>query len=80
MRETMRGAIVESSFPAASSLGYGAWLTTALRERERRVRQPRTNAVGRGSTGQLAEPSIDGAACAAWLAAAPARDKRETSR
>jgi hypothetical protein len=76
----MRGAIVESNSPAASSLGYGEWLTTALRERERRVRMPRTSAVGRGITGQMVEPSIDGAACAAWLAVAPARDKRETSR
>ena len=76
----MRGAIVESGSPAASPLGYGAWLTTALRERERRVRISRTIAVGRGITGQVVEPSIDGAACAAWLAAAPARDGRETSR
>jgi hypothetical protein len=76
----MRGAIVETGSPTASSFGCGAWLAVALREQERRAVASRLR-VGKGShTGTLAAPRIDRAACADWLATASLRDRGEAGR
>jgi hypothetical protein len=76
----MRGAIVEPGSPTASPFGCGAWLAVALREQEHRAVISRPRVRRRHAAGRLAEPHIDRAACAAWLAAAPARDNREAGR
>jgi hypothetical protein len=76
----MREAFVESESSAASPFAYGTWLAVALRERERRASAPRAGSLARSVAGPVVEPSIDRDACAAWLAAAPARDDHEASR
>lgn len=80
----MRGAVVESGSPIALPIalvsGCEAWLAVAPRERERRQASSRPRGGGRRTERMLTEPCIDPAACADWMAAAPARDWREVGR
>jgi len=75
----MRGAVVESGSPVALPIallsGCDAWLAVAPREREWRAAISRPRVGVRQSERMLTEPCIDPAACADWMAVAPARDR-----